>query len=73
MKEYKKISHRGHRGHRVFLFFLCDLCITILQNLVFIPRFFLRHLRIPAAIIGWGCHPLCDLCGKKIGKIGRAG
>jgi hypothetical protein len=31
----------------------------MLPNLVFIPGFFLWHLRIPEAIIGWGCHPLC--------------
>jgi hypothetical protein len=32
----------------------------MLQNLVFIPNFFLCHVPIPAAIIGWGCHPLCE-------------
>jgi len=40
------------------------ICITIFQNLVFIPGFFLRHLSIPAAIIGWGCHPRCVICGQ---------
>jgi hypothetical protein len=46
------------------------ICITLLQNLVFIPRFFLRHLRIAAAIIGWGCHPLCvNLCNLWALKI----
>jgi hypothetical protein len=35
----------------------------MLQNLVLIPKSLLRNLRIPAAIIGWGCHPLCvNLC-----------
>jgi hypothetical protein len=36
------------------------VCITPLRNLVFIPGFFLWNLRIPAAIIGWGCHPLFE-------------
>jgi hypothetical protein len=34
------------------IYILFVLCITMLKTLVFIPRFFLRHLRIPAAIIG---------------------
>jgi hypothetical protein len=50
-------------------FFFVFLCITMLRNLVFIPNFFLRHLRITAAIIGWGCHPLCVPLWLKIGPL----
>ena len=57
------IAHRLHKLHRLPgltpVIKIRNICIIILPNLVFISKFFLRHLRIPEAIIGWGCHPLC--------------
>jgi hypothetical protein len=62
----KEIVHRLHKLTQIIkIKKIRVICITILQSLVFIPRFFLRHLRIPAAIIGWGCHPLCGLIKKR--------